>query len=377
MIRVGITGQPGFMGTHLYNTLGLYPNKYERVPFEDSIFDIDERLRTFVKSCDVIVHLAAVNRNPDPQFIYNTNIRLVHQLIDAMEAEEVTPHILFSSSIQEDLENPYGRSKYEGRRMLENWAKAEGASFTGMVLPNTFGPYGRPNYNSFIATFAYKLTHNERPVVMTDSEIKLIYVGSVCKHILAKIDQVNASKQPIIKRDEVPCDFERKVSEVLHLFEDFTDLYFDKGFIPDLKTANQLNLFNTYRSYADLNTFFPKHLNVHQDDRGTFVETLKSQLGGQVSFSTTKPGITRGNHYHTRKIERFTVIEGKAKILLRKIGTNEVLDFYLDGNTPSYVDVPIWYTHNITNIGTEDLYTQFWINEWFNPTDSDTYYETV
>lgn len=122
---------------------------------------------------------------------------------------------------------------------------------------------------------------------------------------------------------------------------------------------------------------FPVKLRQHIDDRGTFVETIKIGIGGQVSFSTTIPGITRGNHFHTRKIERFTVIKGKARIQLRKIGTYEVLDFYLDGNEPSYVDMPIWYTHNITNIGEEDLYTQFWINEWYNPEDGDTYFEEV
>ena len=377
MIRVGITGQPGFVGTHLYNTFGLFPDKYERVAFEDSIFGSEDRLRNFVKSCDVIVHLAAVNRNPDPDYIYKTNVHLVQQLIDAMEAEKITPHILFSSSTQEELENPYGNSKLEGRRMLEEWATRNKASFTGMVLPNVFGPYGRPNYNSFVATFCYRLTHNERPEVLNNSMVRLIYVGNVCKHILSKIDEVNASKQPMVERDKVPYDFEGTVSDMLHLFEGFTETYFSKGFIPELKDSNEINLFNTYRSYIDLKSFFPKPLDLHQDDRGVFVETLKSKLGGQVSFSTTKPGITRGNHYHTRKIERFTVIRGKARIQLRKIGTDEVLDFFLDGSSPSYVDMPIWYTHNITNIGDGELYTQFWINEWYNPDDPDTFYETV
>ena len=149
------------------------------------------------------------------------------------------------------------------------------------------------------------------------------------------------------------------------------------GFIPELNDENEVNLFNTFRCYIDNIKHFPVTLVKHADYRGLFVETIKLGVGGQVSFSTTVPGITRGNHYHTRKIERFTVIKGKARIQLRKIGTNEVLNFELDGENPAYVDMPIWYTHNITNVGNDDLYTQFWINEWYNPEDEDTYFETV
>lgn len=375
MINVGITGQPGFVGTHLYNELGLLSDSVVRIPFEDSFFESEAQLRAFVKQCDVIVHLAAMNRHPDPGVIYETNIRLVKQLIAAMEAEHVTPHVLFSSSTQEERDNEYGRSKREGRELLEAWAKRNGASFTGLVVPNVYGPFGRPGYNSFIATFCYKLTHGEQPEVLQDSSVKLIYVGSLCKHIINKIQSVHLSNIPIIERDEVPHDFEKKVTEILALLNMYKELYFDQGFIPVLKDRNEVNLFNTFCGYMDFSTIYPRKLVKHEDQRGMFVETVKLGIGGQVSFSTTVPGITRGNHYHTRKIERFTVIRGKARIQLRKIGTDEVLNFFLDGNEPAYVDMPVWYTHNITNIGEEELYTQFWINEWYDHNDGDTYFE--
>lgn len=377
MIRVGITGQAGFVGTHLYNTLGLYPLEFERVPFEDAFFQEEGALCAFVKQCDVIVHLAAMNRHPDPKVIYDTNLLLVKQLISALEAENVAPHLLFSSSTQEERDNEYGKSKREGRELLEQWASQNGASFTGMVVPNVYGPFGRPNYNSFIATFCHKLTHGETPQVLQDSDVNLIYVGSLCDHILGKIREVQNSDASVIERDLVPYDFEKKVTEILALFENFKVLYFDQGFIPELKDKNEVNLFNTFRCYIDHASRYPIKLVQHADPRGVFVETIKLGVGGQVSFSTTVPGITRGNHYHTRKIERFTVIKGKARIQLRKIGTDEVMDFYLDGNEPSYVDMPIWYSHNITNIGEDELYTQFWINEWYNPADGDTYFEEV
>lgn len=374
MKRVGITGQAGFVGTHLFNHLGLQPDKFERIPFEDNFFSDKKILHEFVSQCDVIVHLAAMNRHENPQVIYDTNIELVEKLIEAMESENVTPHILFSSSTQEELDNLYGKSKQEGRKLFENWAKRTGARFTGMVVPNVYGEFSRPNYNTFIATFAHKLINGESPQVMVDNSVKLIYVSSLCQHIISKI--TNSTSQTI-ERDLVPYDFEKKVTEILALFENFKILYVDKGIIPVLSDKNDINLFNTFRSYIDYASYFPVKLTKHEDIRGMFVETVKIGVGGQVSFSTTFPNITRGNHYHTRKIERFIVIKGKARIQLRKIGTDEVLNFYLDGNEPSYVDMPIWYTHNITNIGDDELFTQFWINEWYNPEDGDTYFENV
>lgn len=367
-LRIGITGQAGFVGTHLYNYLGLDPEKYERIPFEDAFFGDSEKLRGFVRNCDVIVHLAAMNRHESEQVLYETNIGLVTQLIEAMDIEKVAPHVLFSSSTQEERDNLYGRSKREGREMLEAWAKRTGASFSGLVVPNVFGEFSRPNYNTFIATFAHKLVTGEQPTVMVDSDVRLIHVGSLCRFMMSQFSENGVSKV------EVPWDFEKKVTEILALFEAYKVLYFDQGFIPELKDRNEVNLFNTFRSYIP-----PRCLKLiqHADPRGVFVETIKLGVGGQVSFSTTVPGITRGNHYHTRKIERFTVIKGKARIQLRKIGSEEVLDFYLDGSEPAYVDMPVWYTHNITNIGDEELYTQFWINEWYNPADGDTYFETV
>ena len=168
-----------------------------------------------------------------------------------------------------------------------------------------------------------------------------------------------------------------KVSEILTLLNSYKNQYQDQGEIPSLHSTFELNLFNTFRCYMDIQNHFPVKFTQHTDPRGSFVEVIRLEIGGQVSFSTTVPGITRGNHFHTRKIERFAVIKGKALIQLRKIGTDEVLNFYLDGDAPAYVDMPIWYTHNIKNIGDEVLYTNFWINEAYNPEDADTYFENV
>lgn len=419
MIKVGITGQAGFVGTHLFNTLGLYPDKFVRIPFEDEFFYNPGQLNEFVSQCDAIVHLAAMNRHNDPRIIYEKNIELVQHLITACEETNSTPHILFSSSTQEERDNPYGKSKKEGRRMLEQWADQNNAQFTGFVIPNVFGPFGHPYYNSFIATFCHQLTHHEQPHIDVDGQVKLIYVSELVKEFIDKIEehgtrmttaeiagqaqieqintacpdssgdkisenQSNPSHPPnfrgrlcSINTYHVPHTYDVKVSDVLRLLEAYKHNYYEQGEIPDLDTPFERNLFNTFLCYIDHKSFFPFHLSLKSDQRGSFVETVKLNSGGQVSFSTTVPGVTRGNHFHTRKAERFAVIKGKARIEIRKIGTDKVYSFELDGTQPSFVDMPIWHTHNITNIGDEELYTIFWINEKYDETDPDTWFEKV
>jgi len=379
MIKVGITGQSGFVGTHLFNTLGLLSQEFERVPFEDNVFEDEAKLKKFVQQCDTIVHLAAMNRHNDPDVIYETNIRLVKQLINACEETSSTPHILFSSSTQEERDNLYGKSKKEGRQLFEAWAKRNDAYFTGLVIPNIYGPFGHPYYNSVVATFCHQLTHSETPKIEVDGEIKLIYVGELVEKILIIISQCNTVSNTEQHSETIFVEHtsEIKVSALLTLLKSYKENYFEQGIIPCLDNPFERNLFNTFLCYIDHKSFFPFNLKLHTDDRGSFVETVKLNSGGQVSFSTTKPGITRGNHFHTRKAERFAVIKGKARIELRRIGTNEILTFDLDGNQPSFVDMPIWYTHNITNIGDEDLYTIFWISEHFDAEDQDTFFEKV
>jgi UDP-2-acetamido-2,6-beta-L-arabino-hexul-4-ose reductase len=381
MIKIGITGQAGFVGTHLFNTLGLYPDKFERIPFEDEFFQDKNRLEEFVKSCDAIVHLAAMNRHNDPEVLYQTNIGLVKQLIESCEATKSAPHILFSSSTQEERDNLYGKSKKEGRQLFEQWAQKHSARFTGFVIPNVFGPFGNPYYNSVVATFCHQLTHEEQPRIEVDGEIKLIYVGELVQEIINKIlfHSVTQSLNSVLYCETffVPHTSQIKVSALLQKLTGFKENYFDKGILPCLDNPFDRNLFNTFLCYVDHSSFFPFKLKLNTDERGSFVETVKLNSGGQVSFSTTVPGITRGNHFHTRKAERFAVIKGKARIELRRIGTNKIYSFELDGKEPSFVDMPVWYTHNITNIGEEELYTIFWINEHFDTYDPDTYFEKV
>ncbi|WP_423736767.1 NAD-dependent epimerase/dehydratase family protein [Chitinophaga caseinilytica] len=372
MKKIGITGQNGFVGKHLYNTLGLHPDKFERVPFDRAWFEDTERMDAFTRECDVIVHLAGMNRHGSPEVILETNVQLADRLADSMARTASKAHIIFSSSTQEERDNHYGRSKLAARERLLDQATKNGTIFTGLVIPNVFGPFGHPFYNSVVATFCHQLTHQEEPKIDNDGELHLIYVGELVAVI---IDAIGGSTHAPAMR--VAHSATARVSRILSLLQLYRDEYMLKGAIPAFADAFERNLFNTFRSYMDIPDHFPVKFTQHTDPRGSFVEVMRASGGGQTSFSTTHPGITRGNHFHTRKIERFAVLRGEALIQLRRIGTDEVIEFRLNGNEPAYVDMPVWYTHNISNVGQEELLTVFWINEFFDPADPDTYMVTV
>ncbi len=372
MKKVGVTGQFGFIGTHLFNTLGLFPEKFCRIEFDRSFFSDPTTLDSFVAKCDVIVHLAGVNRNIGPDELYEANLSMAKKLIDSMNRLRVTPQIIFSSSIQEELNNHYGNSKKDARIAFEDWAITNSGKFVGLIIPNVYGPFSKPYYNSVVATFCHQLNHGYKPIVEVNSTLNLIYIDELISLIIEFID--NESSNPAVTiRDTSRIS----VKDLLHTLVEYRDLYINKGIIPLLNSVFEINLFNTFRSFEDIARKFPVKYKQYKDQRGSFTELIQLQIGGQVSFSITYAGKIRGNHFHTRKIERFSVIAGEATIHLRKIGTEEIITFNLSGSEPSYVDIPIWYTHSITNSGKDDLYTVFWINEFFNPSAPDTYLESV
>ncbi|MEO1013249.1 MAG: NAD-dependent epimerase/dehydratase family protein [Bacteroidota bacterium] len=377
MVKIGITGQAGFVGYHLYQTLSL-KEEVELVPFDRSFFVNSGLLEQFVAQCDVIFHLAAMNRHEDAQVIYETNLSLVDKLIQACQETGAMPHIIFSSSSQEMKDNLYGKSKKEGKEKFVQWAEKSSGKFTSLMIPNVFGPFGKPNYNSVVATFCHKVAHGEDPTIIQDGEVGLIYINELVQVFIQTMK--GEVKSVTLKRNSAEVLIQPnhyiKVSALLELLLGFKRNYMENGVFPNLEDAFQKALFNTFRCYVP-QTHYPVKYTKHTDNRGSFVEIARTKTSGQFSFSTTVPEITRGNHFHTRKAERFAVIRGKALIQLRKIGTNKVIDYYLDGEEPAYVDMPIWHTHNIKNIGKDELITLFWINEPYDPDDTDTYFENV
>jgi UDP-2-acetamido-2,6-beta-L-arabino-hexul-4-ose reductase len=369
--KVGITGQPGFIGGHLFHYLRHKKDEYEMVPFEDRFFDDEGLLDSFTGQCDVIVHLAAMNRHPDQRVIYDTNIRLVRQLIQSLERTRRSPQVLFSSSTQEERDNPYGKSKFEGRKLLHDWSLRQQAKFTGLVIPNVFGPFCRPFYNSVIATFCHQLTHGQQPAIDVDASIRYIYINDLVEEIHRHIS--DNSSLPL---HQVQESGQYRVSDILRILTHFKSEYMESGIIPVLNNRFELALFNTFRTYIDPE-HYPVRFKVNTDDRGYLFENLKTYTMGQAFFSLTKPGITRGNHFHRRKIERFCVVRGQAVIRLRQIGTDRIIEYQVSGEEAAAVDMPVFHTHNITNTGPDDLLTLFWTNEFFNPDNSDTFFEEV
>lgn len=370
--KVGITGQNGFIGFHLLECLRCFPQEFEAIDFQRKFWTSNVELDSFVQKCDVIIHLAAINRHENLEQLYQTNINLTHSLIDSLYRTNSRAHIIVSSSTQEENDNLYGVSKMKSRLLLSNWANATGSNFSGLIIPNVFGPFCKPFYNSVVSTFCYQIVNGFKPKIDIDNLLNLIYVGDLAHEIIELIRISHNSHCYNVKARDL-----KKVSEILTDLNYFKEEYLENSSIPILDTSYKLQLFNTFRSYIDLKSFFPRYFRIHTDLRGEFVEVIRHGISGQSSYSTTVPGVTRGNHFHTRKIERFAVVKGKAKIQMRKVGDDEVLEFELDGNNPSFVDIPIWYTHNISNIGVEELLTMFWINEPYDSNDPDTYLKIV
>ena len=370
-IRVGITGYTGFIGYYLSINVKYLNDDLVFVPCPDDFFEDEAKLSHFVKQCDVIVHLAAMNRGEDKK-ICETNIRLVNQLVQAIESNIWKKLVIFASSIQEDKDNAYGRSKRKGHEILRDWAEKSKGTFTTLVIPNVFGAFCKPFYNSVIATFCHQLNYNEEPEIHVDAEIEFIYVGNLVEKIcnLIKSQDINNQKM-VIKADK--CI---KVSDILSKLIFFKKLYLESGIIPELQTNFNVDLFNTFRSYIDYD-ILPKALYLNMDKRGFLFEIVKEMTGGQAFFSLTKPGIIRGNHFHMRKFERFCVVSGDAIIRLRKIGNAKINEYEVLGDNPVAIDIPIFYTHNIENISKSDLLTLFWSNEIYNPDRPDTYFEEV
>ncbi|UCF14593.1 MAG: NAD-dependent epimerase/dehydratase family protein [Phycisphaerales bacterium] len=368
--KVGITGIDGFVGSHLKDRL-LREENVDALAFEDSYFEEFEKLKSFTENCDVLVHLAAMNRG-DQEQLYKVNVSLVEKLIDALRQTDSRPHVIFSSSVQCELDNPYGRSKKEGARLLSRWARANGAPLSILIIPNVFGDQGKPFYNSVVATFCHQLTHDLQPKVRADKEIGLIYINE----LVEKICEVIKSPPRAIDSVEMPPEKRIMVSEILAKLNRFKEMYYDKSIVPDLEAGFEQQLYNTFLTYMEDSDYqrFPM---LHCDDRGTLFEVVKQEDGGQVFFSTTEPGVTRGNHYHTRKMEKFCVVKGNAVIRLRRIGTDQVIEYNVSGSKPASIEMPIFYTHSIENVGTEELLTLFWTNEFFDKNDPDTFYESV
>ena len=366
IIRVGITGANGLLGWHLRAYLHRH-KEIEVLCADRACFEDSGLLDKFVSNVDAIAHFAGMNRGADGE-LEATNIGLTEALIAACQRMSVSPHILHSSSTHVERDTAYGRSKRVSAELLRAWSKQSGAKFTNIILPHVFGEFGKPFYNSVVSTFCHQIAGAEIPKIIDDSNLELVHTQDVAQLFYKSIVEGDCSE---LRLQGVPITVEKLLSKIVKMAENYAE-----QIIPDVRNALDLRIFNTYRSYLFPNKY-PVPLQVHTDARGGLFEAVKSENGGQMFFSTTKPNITRGNHYHTRKIERFLVTHGVATICLRKIFTQEIHSFSVTGDTPCYIDMPTFYTHNITNTGNDILTTAFWAHEIFDRQDPDTFAELV
>jgi len=334
---------------------------------------------------DVVFHLAGVNRPPREQDHEPGNAGATRDLCDALRRLDRAPRVVYASSTQVARDNAYGRSKLAAERALTTWAEETGAEVVIFRLSNVFGKWCRPDYNSFVATFCHRIARG-LPVAVDDPDAKvdLVYVDDV---VAAFVDELAGPAEaamlpagapeprPRVTRRPGPPATRVTVGRVAALLHEIHDVR-TTLVVPDLSDPFVRRLYATYLSHLDRTdlAYGPAPI---VDQRGLVKELLKSRAGGQVFVSRTKPGVTRGNHFHDSKVEKFVVVEGTARIRFRHVVTGETAQVDVTGDDPSVVDVPPGYTHDITNTGAHELVTLFWASEVFDPARPDTHPEKV
>ncbi len=371
--RIVVTGSAGFLGWHTRVRLST-SDLVEAVPIDRSAFS-GPALETAVAHADAVLHLAGVNRG-SPDDVRDGNVALADRLSHALATTNSRARVVVAGSLQADLtgaaQTPYGVGKRRAAQRLAEAAVRAGRTCAEVRLPNLYGEHGRPDYNSFVATFAHRIAAGEEPTVTGDRSIPLLHVQDAVADLIAAATDPDPS--PLIRPDHAS---DLRISWVRDRLAGFREVY-ARGEIPALPDAVDVALFNTLRAAWWDQGRRTIAATPHRDPRGSFVEVLRQHGGpGQTSFSTTAPGITRGDHFHLRKIERFQVVSGRAVIRLRRVGTDELVEIPVDGERPVAVDMPTLWTHSITNTGDDDLFTIFWISEPFDPADPDTYPERV
>lgn len=371
-MRIGVTGANGLIGWHVRAFLRVHrPAAVVSLATRDT-FASPEAMDDFVAGLDAIVHCAGVNRGEQSE-VENCNVELARSLADACSrtaaAGNKYPHVVYTNSTHIERNTPYGRGKRIAAEVLGEAAIKHGALFSDIVLPHVFGEFGKPFYNSVVATFCHQLSIGESPQILVDGDLELIHVQTVAAEAIAAIER-GISGQHRLSGHSI------KVSSLLEILREMEAAYFHRQIVPDLRDPFYLSLFNTLRSFRysyDNGTF----LTLHQDNRGVLFEAIKTDNGGQAFLSSSHPGVTRGNHFHTHKFERFLVCSGQAEIRIRKLFSDHVRVFHVSGDKPCYVDMPTFHTHNIVNTGSSELVTLFWANEIFDRENPDTYFEVV
>jgi UDP-2-acetamido-2,6-beta-L-arabino-hexul-4-ose reductase len=368
-MKVLITGSEGFIAKNLIAHL----NEMEDIHlYLFSKKDSKDILEAYLKEADFIFHLAGVNRPKETDEFYSGNSGFTKFITDTLIGNNKSTPIILSSSTQALLDNDYGKSKKEAEDILIEYSKQTNASVFIYQLPNVFGKWSKPNYNTVIATWCYNISHdidiqvNNRDVMLT-----LVYVDDVVNSFVSNMADIKTT-QYYYEIDTVYTKTLGEIEELLYRFkENRTSLL-----IPDVGSGFERCLYATYLSFLSTDDF-SYNIKGFEDDRGTFYEILKTLNSGQFSLSTTAPGVTRGNHYHHTKNEKFLVVKGEAKLEYKHIVTNEIITYHVSDKRMEVIEMIPGYTHNITNIGNDEMILFLWANEVFDRENPDTYFLEV
>lgn len=362
-MRALITGAAGFLGWHTrvrLETLG----GHQVIPVTRANWG---QLAELISDVDAVIHCAGVNRGT-PTEVEGRNVSLARDLADAMSSAPEDLTIVYANSIQSGNGSPYGAGKEAASDLLAASAAEHRLRYVDVRLPNLFGEHGRPHYNSFVQTFVAAVIDGQSPHI-DDRPISLLHAQGAAQALLEALEPEAPSR---LDPRGTPCS----VGYVFDRLRSFADLY-KTGDIPPLLSDFDVDLFNTLRA-AMFPASYPIPVTQRSDHRGALTEVVRAHGGqGQTFVSTTRPGVTRGQHFHLRKVERFVVLNGQARISLRRLYSDEVVSFDVSGEHPRIVDMPTMWAHDITNTGTRDLTTLFWTNELFDPAHPDTYPQRV
>lgn len=367
-LNIVVTGAEGFLGRNLMCRLK------ERSGY--GVVGIGrghdwEEVRRALTDADIVFHLAGVNRPDTEDDFVRGNVELTARLGEELRRNGRQTPVVFASSIQAVLDNPYGRSKREAERVLGRYSEESGADVAVYRLPNVFGKWCRPNYNSVVATFCHNIAR-DLPISVSDPRkvLTLAYVDDVVEAFIGELDGRLRSSSAVLFRD-IATTYEVSLGRLAELLQGFRQSR-ESLAVADHGDAFIHKLYATYLSYLDPDNF-AYDLQQRVDARGALAEFVKTESFGQIFVSRTKPGITRGNHYHHTKTEKFLVLEGKAIIRFRAVDGGEVIEYPVRGEDFRVVDIPPGYTHSIENVGSSELVTLFWASEIFEPDRPDTY----
>jgi len=363
--KVIVTGSKGFIGRQLMEALNRRPD------VEVQGFDIDsslEELGEALRETAVVFHLAGVNRPERDEEYEEGNHLFTKKLCTILEEVGRTPLVVFSSSVQVELNNPYGKSKLRAEDALRDWSKRTSARVAMFRLKNVFGKWCRPNYNSVVATFCHNIAKGLSIKVSDPAKkIELVYIDDVISVFL-----------DCLERPPLGCEYKDVSPSFVITLEDLArqiEMFRDSRLsllLPDFSDSFLKKLYATYISYLEENDF-AYQLTIRKDARGELAEFLKQSHFGQIFISRTKPGITRGNHFHHTKAEKFLVVDGDAVIKFRRIDGTDIIEYRVSGKNFKVVDIPPGYTHSIENVGRGELITLFWAGEVFDSKNPDTY----